>query len=548
MASPSLFFIYFGAFMLITLSSILSIIFFILSILNPAFYPPWSSFISEYFIFCSLIFLLPLFFKGSISIPKISIFFIIIGLLPITQYSLDQIFYFDKAALSFIYILSFWLAILIGFNSVDKYKHSLYCFYCIILSCGLFSSLIAIAQWFNIEMSIDWVMFARSRPFANMAQPNHLATFLLLSLMSCLYFYENRRFNSIALLLSTLLLLSIIGLTQSRTAWVSLLFIYVYLAISYKKNIIKLSFKKQSLFLAYFTASAILLPIFKKLLLKLDTVTVVERASSGYERIQIWQQAIEAISIKPLWGYGWNQGSFAQYETLQTGYVSRYLTSFHNIFLDIILWCGIPIGLTIIIICVYMVIKCLIKSITSSQVCLVTSILAILIHALFEFPLSYAYFLLPLGFMLGALFFTFNEETIKINGIYCIFAFVFGIGVNLYIVREYSYIPDIMVAAEIHEMNERKDALSFPYQFYFFDTFESRARWISLYPCTVLDNHQIEEIKYMVKTYMIHYDLYKFSEVLYFNGHKREAQKHLNMLNYMYEEDIKLGELQCRSY
>ena len=529
------------------LSFALSIICFFLAILNPAFYAPWSSFISENFAFLSLLFLIPLFVKGSISIPKISLFFILIGLIPIAQYSLNQIFFFDKAALSFIYILSFWLAIVIGFNSVNKYKHSLDYFYFIILSCGLFSSLIAIAQWFNIEMSIDWVMSARSRPFANMAQPNHLATFLLLSLMSCLYFYENKRFNSIALFLFSLLLLSVIGLTQSRTAWVSLLFIYAYLAISYKRNLINLSFKKQSLFLAYFAASAILLPMFKESFLKLDTVTFAERASSGYERIQIWQQALDAIKLQPLWGYGWNQSSFAQYDTFQVGYAKRYTTSFHNIFLDIIVWCGIPIGITVIAVCTFIVIKALLKSVSASQICLITSVCVVLIHALLEFPLSYAYFLLPLGFMLGALFFTFNEETIKVNGIYCILVFVFGIGLNLYIVREYSYIPDNMVAAEIHEMNERKNALSFSYQFYFFDTFESRARWIGLYPCTMLDNHQIEEIKYMVKTYMIHYDLYKFSEVLYFNGHKREAQKHLNMLNYMYEEELTLNDLKCKN-
>lgn len=527
------------------LSFALSTIFFAIAVLNPAFYAPWSSFISEYLAFLSLFFLLPLFVRNTVSIPKISLFFVLVCIIPIFQYSFGQIFYFDKAILSFFYIISFWLSIVVGFNSVYKYQHSLDYFFLVIMGCGLLSSFIAVAQWLNIEMSIEWVMASQARVSANMAQPNHLATFLLLSLMSCLYFYENKRFNRIALLLFSLLFLSVIALTQSRTAWVSLLFIYVYLAISYKRNLINLSFKKQSSFLAYFAASAILLPMFKESLLKLDTVTAAERASSGYERIQIWQQAIEAIKLQPLWGYGWNQSSFAQYETLQPGYVNRYLTSFHNIFLDILVWCGIPIGLTIIIICVYMIIKCLIKSIIPSQICLITSACVILIHALFEFPLSYSYFLLPLGFMLGALFFTFDQKIIKISGVYCILVFIFAMGSSLYIVREYSYIPDNMVAAETHEMNERKDTIIFPYHFYFFDTFENRARWIGLYPCTKLDNKQIKETKYMVKTYMIHYDLYKFSQLLYFNGNKAEAKKHLDMLNYMYEKDFKIDDLQC---
>ena len=533
--------------MLVKLSLITSMMFFVLGILNPAYYPPWNSFISEYFTFLSLLFLIPIFAKNPISIPRMSLFFILISLLPIVQYALGQIFFFDKAALSFIYILSFWLAIVIGFNSV--YKHSLDYFYFIILSCGLFSSIIAIAQWFNIDMSIDWVMPARSRPFANMAQPNHLATFLLLSLMSCLYFYENRKFNSKTLLLFSLVLLTVIAVTHSRTAWVALLFVYLYLAVSHKRDIINLSLKKQSLLLVYFAVVAILLPLLKASGLKLETaVAITQRSSSILERIQIWQQGIAAIKYQSLWGYGWNQSSFAQYDTFEVGYAKRYTTSFHNIFLDIIVWCGIPIGMTIIVFCTFIIIKALLKSVNASQTCLIVSICVVLIHSLLEFPLSYSYFLLPVGFMLGALFLTLNKEAIQINGIYCILVFLFGVGLNLYIVREYSYIPDNMVAAEIHEMNERKNVLSLPYQPHFFDTFESRARWIGLYPCTMFDNYQIEEIRYMVKTYMIYYDLYKFSEVLYFNGYKRDAQKHLDMLNYMYKESFKLSDLQCGNY
>lgn len=540
------FFTLFWANMFYRLSFTLSIVCFTLSILNPSFYPPWSSFISEYLAFLSLLLLLPLFFKKTISIPKISLFFILVSIIPVAQYFLGQIFYFDKAALAFIYIVSFWLAIVVGFNSLDRYKYSLDYFYWVILGCGIISSLLATAQWFNVEMSIDWVMQASSRPFANMAQPNHLATFLLLSLMSCLYFYENKKINNTALLLFSLLLLTVIAMTHSRTAWVALLFIYLYLGISYKRNIINLSLKKQSLLLAYFAVAAILLPLLKASGLKLDTaVAITQRSSSILERIQIWQQGIAAIKYQPLWGYGWNQSSFAQYETFQIDYAKRYTTSFHNIFLDIIIWCGIPIGITIILFCSFIIIKALLKSVSAAQICLITSVCVILIHALLEFPLSYSYFLLPLGFMLGALFFTFDVKSIKVSGLYSALIFILGMGLSVYIVREYSYIPDNMVAAETHEMNERKDMIIFPYQFHFFDTFESRARWIGLYPCTKLSNSHIEEIRYMVKTYMIHYDLYKFSEVLYFNGYNNEAQKHLDMLNYMYEEEIKLSDLQC---
>lgn len=532
--------------MLIKLSLSLSIISFILGILNPAFYLPWSGFISEYLIFWSLLFLLPLFFENSTSIPKISLVFILMSLIPILQYSFGQIIYFDKAILSFIYIVSFWLAVIVGFNSAKRYKSSLDYFFLTFIGCGVISSFIAISQWFNIDMSVDWVMSTSSRPSANMAQPNHLATFLLISLISCFYFYEKKKFNNIILLMPVLLFLSVIALTQSRTAWISLIFVYLYWIVAYKKGILTICPKKTSILLGYFIASAILLPIFKEKILKVETVTMTERVSSGYEyeRIQIWLQAIEAIKQQPLWGYGWNQSSFAQYETIEH-YFGHYLSSFHNIFLDVLIWCGIPLGFSIIVTCTWLVLKILIQSLSATQIVLISAVCVIIIHGLLEYPLSYSYFLLPIGFMLGYLFFTSNRKYIEISKNFLLLVFVCGSVLNIYIFREYSYIPDNILAAETHEMNERKDGVELPYKFYLFETFEQRSKWISLYPCTRLNDQQIDEIRYMVRTYIIPYDLYKFSQILYFNGHEQDAQKNLDILSSMYKKEFEFNDLKC---
>ncbi len=533
--------------MLIKLSLILSLISFVLGILNPAFYLPWSGFISEYLIFWSLIFSLPVLFKYQTAIPKLSLFFLLILVIPIIQYSFGQIIYFDKMVLAVSYIFSFWLAIIVGFNSVKHYRSSLDYFFLMIIGCAIVSSVIAIVQWLNIPMSLDWVMVASSRPSANMAQPNHLATFLLIGLVGCGYFYENKLFNNIVLLIISLLLLSVIALTQSRTAWISLLFIGLYCISAHRRNILMLNWKMIVSLFSYFMASAILLPIFKEKILKIETVSIAERASSGYERIQIWQQAIEAIKQQPLWGYGWNQGSFAQYQTIDKHYFSHYLSSFHNIFLDIFIWCGIPIGLTIIIVCSSIVIRILIKSVNATQILLISAICVMLIHALLEYPLSYSYFLLPLGFMLGYLFYTFNSQTITISKNYLIPVFLLGIAFNVYIFREYSYIPDNLVAAETHEMNERKDNVDLPYRLYIFETFEQRSKWISLYPCTSMSEDEINEMRNMIKTYIIPYDLYKFSQVLNFNGKTDEAQRHLDILDYMYGKKFEFDELDCEN-
>lgn len=85
----------------------LSIFLYCLSILNPAFYPPWASFISEYFAFLALLYLFPVLFKKNIHIPKASFFFLLISFIPIIQYSLGQIYYIDTAYLFFFIFFHF---------------------------------------------------------------------------------------------------------------------------------------------------------------------------------------------------------------------------------------------------------------------------------------------------------------------------------------------------------------------------------------------------------------------------------------------------------
>lgn len=525
----------------------LSIFLYCLSILNPAFYPPWTSFISEYFAFLALLCLLTILFEKNIYIPKMSIFFILISCIPIFQYFSYQIHYIDTASLSFLYLFSFWLTIIIGFNSTNKYKNNLNYFYNVILICGLISSLIAMVQWLHISINSDFLMKTSGRPFANMAQPNHLSTFLILSIISCLYCFEKGNINNKLLFFFSIILLISVSLTQSRTAWIIFLFLSLYWFMFYKKNKLKLSYKIIILYWLIFISFSIFFPILKEYLFRNKTISVLDRASSGHERIQIWQQAIEAIKLKPLTGYGWNQSSFAQFDTIRNDFIKHKLTSFHNIILDILVWCGIPLGISILVLFSYFIFKYLINSYNFSQICAVSFIVTILIHALLEFPLHYSYFLFPIGFLLGYLSFSFKEKALKINGIIFIFIFLVGSFLSFYIFREYSQIPDNMVAAEQHEMNEIKDDIVLPYKMVFFKSFEHRAEWISLYTCTKVEEEKLNELKYMVKTYMIHYDLIKFSKLLVYNGYIEQSKQYLNKINYMYNKKYTISDLQCSS-
>ena len=81
-----------------------------------------------------------------------------------------------------------------------------------------------------------------NRPYGNMAQPNHLATFLCVSLLSLWYLFEKYKINQFTLSFFNFISTSIL-LTQSRTAWIILFLFLMFLSIGIKKYNLRLSMK-----------------------------------------------------------------------------------------------------------------------------------------------------------------------------------------------------------------------------------------------------------------------------------------------------------------
>ena len=405
---------------------------------------------------------------------------------------------------------------------------------------GILSAYIAIIQWLGLVHDSEYILnLVGNRPYANMAQPNHLATLLTLSLLSCLYFFEQKK-NTLVLSIISFILIFSIALTQSRTTWLVSLFVLIFYWMKTKEFYFRLSKNKIFIWFLSYVLIIFSLPILNSVLSHYfninDTSTVVERASSGYLRLQIWDQMLHAIIQKPIWGYGWNQTTAAQYAVIDRVHGYEWASSAHNIILDVIIWCGLPIGLIITGYFFYIYLMFLIKSKSSETIVATLMISAVSIHSLLEYPLYYSYFLLPVGLLCGVVLSEISNNYIKIplffNWILIVFSF-FGIG---YIFTEYNKISDNMIAANTHEMNDLKTELILPYPIPFFDMFNERAKWIALYPYSKVGSEELDRIRKMVQTYLTPYDLYKFAKLLAYNGHKEEAIRQLNILKIMYNQ------------
>jgi len=392
--------------------------------LSPFHTYPWVTFSSELATFAAALALLTLFLNRNIQIPKLQLYILPVVIVPILQWSFGLVFDFSIALLSTVYLLGFWFMVVMGYNlslqpSAREQLMKQVCW--LLLVIASVTSLMAMVQWLGLESSLYGIMQLKgNRPYANFGQPNNMATFLVMGLMGALYLYEKQKASVWLLASASLVILFAIALSQSRTSWVVCLFIFIYWIYKQFKQTPRLNVLKLSLWcIGFFAIAAWGIPAFTHAIESstgtavIEADSIVERASSGYLRFEIWTQMLLALKEQPWWGYGWNQTSVAQMTVFPLHPSHEWVTSGHNVLLDILIWNGIPLGLLII---AYMAVWLLwLNKNTKDTISIIAMLMvsAILIHAMLEFPQRYAYFLLPMGFLLGLI----QAQTPNLKGI-----------------------------------------------------------------------------------------------------------------------------------
>ena len=527
---------------------ILSALFLALAYLLPFHKLPWTTFGSEVLAFLSGITLLCMFLKKDIKIPKPQLLALPILCIPMLQYGFGHILYFSNAVLCTAYLLMFWLMVVVGYNLSLEKAHREKTFTAIsivILIVALLSSVIAIFQWLGINSYFaPFMNFLKgNRPYANFAQPNNLATFLTMGVFACLYFYEKRLISNVVLAPSSLVLLFTIALTQSRTSWVVCVFVLIYLAIKQFNKPKRFNFVKLLMWVGIFVAAIGCLPYLNHLMNEIstqgvvDTATVVERASSGYKRLDMWSQAWVAIQQQPWFGYGWNQTGMAQIAAFDLRPNWEWYKTAHNVILDLLIWNGIPIG-GLIVLYVAGWLYWLNKGI-KEPISLVATLMvcAILIHAFLEYPIHYAYFLLPIGLLLGIIQAQYSYLPSKnLKPAVTLSLVLIGIVLCAVVYRDYQLYRQQSVFVNIKKplIATQQDVMN--QQIWLLSQFKERIWWIGLNPFTKLSDEQLQHIDRMVANLASKYDLFKYAQVLAFNGKQAEAEHQLWILGELHRE------------
>ncbi len=264
---------------------------------------------------------------------------------------------------------------------------------------------IALAQWTG---AVNLYIYAADlppggRPFANVAQPNHFSTLCFLGLCGLLWLYQCGKIRDSVLWLGTVFLLFGMVASQSRTGWLQVGLLVAWGIVQRERSGLRVTRAHLLMLGAIFVVGVMLWQPLSDFLLLSAGRSLADQMMPGV-RLPYWWSMLDAIGREPIFGYGWQQvGAAQQRVALDHQTMGSLFDHSHNFVLDILLWNGIPIGGVILVILAWWFIAHIRACQNSGVVWLLAAAAGVFAHAMVEFPLSYAYFLIPVGLAMGAI-------------------------------------------------------------------------------------------------------------------------------------------------
>ncbi len=384
-----------------------------LSWLLPVHFPPWNTFPAE--VWSAVMVLISagamaLHVRTRLTWHSLPLLCAVLVVLVWLQYAGGLIPFAGQAWTSSAYLISLLLALLVGARweevSPKQLAHGL--FFAIgvaaVLSVGL-----QLYTWLGLQDSGVLGMWSLAqandqRPSANLGQPNQLATLLLWGLLAVLWACVHGVLRARSALVVAVFLIFGLALTQSRTG---LLGATVVLAAiwAWRKHWASRRLPWVALGLYLFLLLCPLLIQGIGTLLQLDTQPAYARLDEpGNQRLEAWRLFVGAIWDKPWYGYGWTETTAAQLSVADRfPSLGGLFSHSHNLVVDLMLWVGVPLGLAITAVLAYWFWSRVKAVKTSVDAVLVLFVVVVGVHAMLEFPLQYANFLLPTGLVMGML-------------------------------------------------------------------------------------------------------------------------------------------------
>lgn len=374
--------------------------------LDPNHYLPWTTFRNDLLAWLTLLLVLFATLVGRLPLvfPRLAIVLLILAAWPALQFAFGEVFFFGDVLLASAYLVGFSLSIAVAYGARERALQFVHALAIVFVSGALLSFLIAICQWLSLDLLGIWAFGLPSggRPYGNLAQPNNLASLLFVGIAAAIYLRLCGLWGRSLSGLVILLLLAGVAMTQSRMALVVLVVLLLWLAVG--RNRMGFNVSRGEIVSAGVVAVSLWMvwPSFSDLLYLSSQGAIDRLIGVGSDvRLVMWIQLLDAAWQRPLTGWGWNQVSVAQVAVAADYPNSIFTEHSHNLFVDLMVWNGGVPGLLMSISLMAWAWLRLRQIATLPGWLAMAAFLVFGVHAMFEFPLDYAFFLVPMGFFVG---------------------------------------------------------------------------------------------------------------------------------------------------
>jgi len=285
---------------------------------------------------------------------------------------------------------------------------------------GLFAVFCQIIQLFHLEAKVTPFVVAYNvtvdrRPFGNMAQANHLATYIAFAMAASLFLAQTGRLRVVPWAVLSAIYAGGLALTVSRGPWLQMAVIIVagfWIALAGRRG----DGARERGGMRNWSLPIALLVIFvlvnafvrwanARYGLQLDQSAAERFKEAGQiaPRLALWRYGWTMFKGSPLLGVGWGDFPMHQFELVRSLGGVEIANNSHDILIDLLAKTGI-VGLAIVLVgLLAWLVRALRVPHTPERVFGFMLIGVLVMHTLVEYPQQYMFFLLPAMFVFGLL-------------------------------------------------------------------------------------------------------------------------------------------------